>query len=68
MIKKILGCRRTVVALFGIACLTYLGAKTGIDISGISLAIAGIVTAVAGANSYENVGKAKVQGPDQPQA
>lgn len=57
--RKILLCRRTVVALFSISCLTFLGLYHGVDISGIAIAIAGICTAVAGANSFENVGKAK---------
>ncbi len=60
--KKLFNCRRTVVALFSIACLTYLGVDKGID---VSIAIAGIVAAVCGANSYENVGIQKHGGrPD----
>lgn len=54
--KKILSCRRSVIALFGIACLTVLGYTKGID---VSLAIAGIVASVAGANSYEGAAQAK---------
>lgn len=57
--KKFLNCRRSVIAVFSIACLTYLGASRGID---TSIAIAGIVAAVCGANSYERVGKAKHTG------
>jgi len=57
--KKILQCRRSLIAVFSIACLTYLGVERGID---VSIAIAGIVAAVCGANSYENVGRAKHTG------
>ena len=53
--KKIFGCRRTVIALFSIACLTFLGAYHGVDISGIALAIAGITGSVAGANAFQAV-------------
>lgn len=49
--KKFFGCRRSIIAVFSIACLTYLGVSRGID---VSIAIAGIVAAVSGANSYEN--------------
>lgn len=43
-------CRRTFLATLGILCLTGLGAYKGMD---VSLSVAGIVAAVAGANSYE---------------
>lgn len=48
--KKIFNCRRSILAIIGIACLTYLGYANKLD---VSLAVAGIVTAVAGANAYE---------------
>lgn len=51
--KKILDCRRTFVAVLGIACLTSLGMYHGVDISGIALAISGIVGALAGSNAWE---------------
>lgn len=47
---KVLNCRRSTVAIFGIAALTFLGAKNGLD---VSWAIAACVGAVAGANSYQ---------------
>ena len=56
--KKIMGCRRTSLAFFAIVCLTGLGAFVGEDISGVAVAISGIVAAVAGSNAYE---KTKVQ-------
>lgn len=51
--NKILNCRRSIVALTGIACLTWLGLAKGIDISGIALAISGIVASVSAANAYQ---------------
>ncbi len=48
--KKLFSCRRSLIALFSIACLTLLGYSRGID---VSIAIAGIVASVAGANSYQ---------------
>jgi len=51
--KHIFNCRRTTVAILGIACLTILGMYHGVDISGIALGISGIVTAVAGSNAWE---------------
>jgi hypothetical protein len=51
--KKILDCRRSIIALVGIGCLTWLGLAKGIDISGIALAISGIVASVSGANAWE---------------
>jgi len=55
---KILKCRRSVIALFSITCLTYLGIRNGTD---VSLAITGIVTAVAGANSWQAIKEPKVK-------
>jgi len=54
--RKILNCRRSIVALVGIGCLTWLGLSKGIDISGIALGIAGIVSSVSAANAYEKKG------------
>ncbi len=55
--KKILSCRRTLVSVFGIGCLTWLGLAHGVDISGIAIAIAGICGALSGSNAWENKGK-----------
>lgn len=41
--------RRTFISALGIVCLTSLGMVQGID---VSIAIAGICTAVAGANAW----------------
>jgi len=57
--KKLFSCRRTLIAFFSIGCLTYLGIIRDFD---VSIAIAGIVAAIAGANSYEKVGSAKHSG------
>jgi len=59
--KKIMSCRRSSLALFAIVCLTGIGVHIGEDISGIAVAISGIVASVAGANAYE---KSKTQGPN----
>lgn len=55
--KKIWGCRRTSLGFFAISCLTGLGLYLGQDISGIAVAIAGIVASVAGSNAYEKAKK-----------
>jgi uncharacterized membrane protein YccC len=60
--KKILGCRRTSLAFFAIMCLTGLGVHLGQDISGIAVAIAGIVASVAGSNAFE---KSRTQPPKE---
>ena len=54
-----MSCRRSSLALFAIVCLTGIGVHIGEDISGIAVAISGIVASVAGANAYE---KSKAQG------
>jgi hypothetical protein len=56
--KKIFNCRRSIVSIFAIACLTLLGMYHGVDVSGIALAIAGIAGSLSGANAWENRGKA----------
>ena len=55
--KKIWTCRRSIIALVGIACLTYLGYTKDLD---VALAISGIVLSVAGSNSYENSKKSSI--------
>lgn len=54
--KKILNCRRSLIALFSISCLTAVGIVQGID---VSFAIAGIVASIAGANSFEGATEKK---------
>jgi hypothetical protein len=51
---KIFKCRRSSLALIGMACLTWIGLKNGTD---VSLAIAGIVAGVAASNAYQGKGK-----------
>lgn len=66
-LKKILSCRRSIVAVFAISCLTLLGMYHGIDISGIAVAIAGVAGSLAGANAWEarsSNKKDKVDSPD----
>ena len=50
---NILKCRRSIIALIGISVLTFLGYTKGID---VSMAISGIVLAVAGSNALEKRG------------
>ena len=54
--KKIWNCRRSMLGLVAILCLTTLGLHHGEDISGISVAISGIVGAIAGANAWQGRG------------
>jgi len=49
-ISKHLESRRMVLGTLAVICLTFLGYTKGAD---VSLAIAGVVGAVAGANSFE---------------
>jgi len=51
---KIFKCRRSSLAIIGMACLTWIGLKNGTD---VSLAIAGIVAGVAASNAYQGKGK-----------
>lgn len=51
--KRIFLCRRSSLALIGMGLLTYLGIHNNLD---VSLAIAGIVASIAGANAYQNKG------------
>jgi hypothetical protein len=55
---KIWNCRRSTIALIAIGCLTWLGLDKGIDISGIALAISGIVASISGSNAWEKRGTA----------
>lgn len=48
--RLILKCRRSLVALVGIACVTYLGATGAAE---APYAIAAICAALAGSNAYE---------------
>ena len=51
---NIFKCRRSSIALIGICVLTFLGHTKGLD---VSMAISGIVLAVAGSNAYEKKSK-----------
>lgn len=53
---KLFKCRRSSLALIGMGLLTYLGIHNNLD---VSLAIAGIIASVAGANSAEAVFRGK---------
>lgn len=54
---KLLEYRHSLISVFAIACLTYLGVSRGID---VSIAIAGVVAALSGTSSYEEAAKHKV--------
>lgn len=49
----LLKCRRSLIAIIAIACLTYLGARAGT--TDVSASIAAIAMALAGANSFEKI-------------
>ena len=51
--KEIIHCRRSIISLFAISCLTFLGAYCKTDIAGIAFGIAGIAGSLSGANAYE---------------
>lgn len=57
--KKLFSCRRTVVSVIAIVCLTILGLYHGVDISGIAIAIAGVAGSLSGANAWESKGQPK---------
>ena len=59
--NKMLCCRRSFLALVAILCLTSLGFYHGQDISGIAVAISGIVGAVGASNAWEKRGQSKSQ-------
>jgi hypothetical protein len=48
--NKVLQCRRSILGLFSVICLTFLGYHKDMD---VSVAIAGVVASVAASNSYE---------------
>ena len=50
MNHPIVRCRRSLLGLLGVVCLTFLGYHKGTD---VSVAIAGVVASVAASNSYE---------------
>jgi len=52
MLRKILTCRRSVLALTGMVCCLTITLATGVDTSG---SIALIVTSVAGANATQAI-------------
>jgi hypothetical protein len=51
--KKLFNCRRSILALVGLVCLTFLGFTNKLD---VSLAISAIVASVAGSNAWEKKG------------
>lgn len=53
---KILGCRRSKIAILSILCLTGLGFYTK-DASSIAMAISGVAVGIAGANAWEGRNK-----------
>lgn len=50
MLAKIMSCRRSLIAAFGITCLTAIALYNGTD---TSVSIAAIAMGVAGANAYQ---------------
>ena len=60
--KKVLGCRRSIVALISIAACTLLGLHLGMDTSG-SIAI--ISVGIAGSNAAQSVMSQKVSTDDK---
>lgn len=60
--KKIFQCRRTFIAFVGIVSLTVLGLCKNYD---VSIAIAGIVTAIASANAYQGAAEGKKKSEDK---
>lgn len=59
-LNKIANCRRSMISLFGIGCLTFIAVYCKTDIAGIALAIAGISGSLSAANSYEATKTGKV--------
>ena len=53
---RIFSCRRSSIALIGVSVLTFLGYTKGLD---VSMAISGIVLAVAGSNAAQKIGEAR---------
>lgn len=60
--KKIFTCRRTVVALFSVVCLTFLGYTKAVD---VAASIAAIAMGLSAANSFEG-SKKKGKDDEQP--
>lgn len=52
--SRLISCRRTFVAVLAIVCLTTLGLTKSTD---VSMAIASIAAALAGANAYQGKGQ-----------
>ncbi len=50
--KKLFNCRRSLIAIFGISMITFLGIKNHID---TSVAISMICLGIAGANSAQGI-------------
>lgn len=59
--KSIFKCRRTVVSLFAISCLTLLGLKVGAEVGG---AIATVALALSGVNAAQNIFSKKKEGDE----
>lgn len=51
---KIWNCRRSMLALIGMCLMTYLGVHNNLD---VSMALAGVITAIAGSNAAESIFK-----------
>lgn len=54
--------RRMVLGTLAVLCLTFLGYTKGAD---VAIAITGVVAAIAGANSFEAVKKAGIEGDEK---
>jgi len=52
---KVFSCRRSIIALFSISCLTAIAIVNGTD---TSISIAAVAMGVAGANAYQSKGVA----------
>lgn len=60
--KQLLKCRRSLIAILAIACLTFLGWE--LKSADVAMAIATVAIGIAGANSAESVFSAKKKGDD----
>ena len=63
--KGIWNCRRSKIALVAIVALFGLGMFSG-EASDVAMAIAGIVTAIAGSNAWEKRGLAQAAAETEP--
>lgn len=52
--KKIFNCRRSLISIFAISCLLYLGVRNNID---TSMAIASVALGLSAANAAQSVYK-----------